>query len=240
MPALFSNKHVVIIGGSSGIGFAVAQQLVKAGARVALGGRDLARLQHARQQLEGRATIAQVDLEDKASIARFFESVGAFDHLFAPGATYRYGDIQDIDDEVAESPFRSKFWGQYYAVRHALPYLEQDGSIVLMSGAAGARPLGTASAYAACNSAIEGLGRALALELAPIRVNVVSPGTIDSALWQRRPTELREAAYRGYAEATALGRVGHVTEVADAVVYLFGNTYTTGSTLYPDGGYTLR
>lgn len=240
MSAELGNKRVVVIGGSSGIGFAVAKQLVKAGAHVVLGGRDIERLEAARQRLDGRATVGQVDLEDKRSIARFFEGIGSIDHLFAPGASYRYGDLLDIDDEVAESPFRSKFWGQYYAVKHALPHLEKDGSIVLMSGAAGARPLGTASAYAACNSAIEGLGRALALELAPIRVNVVAPGTIDSELWQRRPAELRDAAYRGFAEATALGRVGHVEEVADAVCYLIGNTYTTGSTLYPDGGYTLR
>lgn len=240
MSAVFRNKHVAIIGGSSGIGFSVAKRLAGEGARIVLGGRDLIRLQEASRELGPSVRAVQVDLEDKASIAAFFEAAGPLDHLFAPGASYRYGDLLEIADEVAESPFRSKFWGQYYAVKQALPQLSKDGSIVLMSGAAGARPLGTASAYAACNSAIEGLGRALALELAPIRVNVVSPGTIDSALWQRRPAELREAAYRGFAEATALGRVGHVEEVADAVVYLLGNTYTTGSVLYPDGGYTLR
>src|SRR5690606_17801379 len=103
-----------------------------------------------------------------------------------------------------------------------------------------ARPLKGAAAYAACNSAIESLGRALALELAPVRVNTVSPGTIDGHLWRSRPDAVREPAFAHYASITALGRPGTEDEVADTVVFLMQNSFMTGTTLYPDGGYTLR
>lgn len=233
-------KRVAILGGTSGIGLRVAERIIEKGGSVVLGGRNEAALATACAQLGPAATSRRVDSSDKHTIAAFFEGIGPVDHLFTPGSTYSYGAIDEISDEVAESPFRSKFWGQYYAVKHVLPYMQAGGSIVLMSGAAGARPLGSASAYAACNSAIEGLGRALALELAPLRVNVVAPGTIDSELWRRRPEETRRAAYDGYAALTALKRVGTVDDVAGAVIFLMENGYTTGSTLFPDGGYTLR
>ena len=233
-------KRVAILGGSSGIGLRVAERVVAQGGSVVLGGRDEAALAAVCSSLGAVASARRVDSSDKHTIASFFDGIGPLDHLFTPGSSYSYGAIDEITDEVAESPFRSKFWGQYYAVKHALPHMQPGGSVVLMSGAAGARPLGSASAYAACNSAIEGLGRALALELAPLRVNVVAPGTIDSELWRRRPDDTRQAAYEGYSALTALKRVGTVDEVAGAVMFLMENGYTTGSTLYPDGGYTLR
>ncbi|MFD0236058.1 SDR family oxidoreductase [Streptomyces decoyicus] len=122
----------------------------------------------------------------------------------------------------------------------AVPKLSEDGSVVLMSGAAGARPPAAAPAYAACNAAIEGLGRGLAVELAPVRVNVVSPGTIDGNLWAHRAEEDREAAFAQYRRDTILRRPGTEDEIAQSVLFLFTNGFTTGATLYPDGGYTLR
>ncbi|MCP3801337.1 SDR family oxidoreductase [Allokutzneria sp. A3M-2-11 16] len=115
-----------------------------------------------------------------------------------------------------------------------------DGSVVLMSGAASVRPPAAAPAYVACNAAIEGLGRGLAVELAPVRVNVVAPGTIDGNLWAQRPAEVREAVFAQYGADSLLRRVGRESEVAEAVLFLFTNTFMTGSTIYPDGGYSLR
>lgn len=233
-------KTAVIIGGSSGIGFRVAERIIADGGRVILGGRSADKLAAAQARLGNAASVATIDSGDKQSIAAFFAGIARIDYLFTPGASYRYGPVLEVSDDDAESPFRVKFWGQYWAVRHALPKMAEDGAIVLMSGAAGARPLPGAATYAAANSAIEGLGRALAVEIAPIRVNVVSPGTTDSELWRNRPAAQREAAYAGYGKITALGRVGTVDEVADAVLFLLRNGFMTGSTLYPDGGYTLR
>ncbi|MEU9464850.1 MULTISPECIES: SDR family oxidoreductase [unclassified Streptomyces] len=234
------DRTVVLIGGGSGIGLRVAHQAVAAGAQVVLGGRTPDRLAAAAQELGGAARWQTVDVTDDASLAAFFDGLDRVDHLFTSAASYRVGALRELSPQDAETPFTSKFWGQYHAVRHAAPKLSPDGSVVLMAGAAGARPPGPAPAYAACNAAIEGLGRGLAVELAPVRVNVVSPGTIDGNLWAGRPSPDREAAFAQYRRDTVLHRLGTEDEVAHTVLFLFTNGYTTGSTLYPDGGYTLR
>ncbi|RXZ78992.1 SDR family oxidoreductase [Paenibacillaceae bacterium] len=144
-----------------------------------------------------------------------------------PGAAYTLEPIT-AEADIAESCFKGKFWPQYYAGKHAVPYLSQGGSIVLMSGAAGQSPIAGAASYAACNGAIENLGKALAIELAPIRANVVAPGTI---LTEKD----RPEAYEAYKEMCLLGRVGSVEEIVHFVLYLMTNRYTTGSTLFPGG-----
>ncbi|MEU8581958.1 SDR family oxidoreductase [Streptomyces abikoensis] len=181
-----------------------------------------------------------VDTTDQKSLATFFASVDRIDHLFTPAASYQVGPMRELTDAEAESPFISKFWGQYHAVKHATAKLTTHASVVLMSGAASVRPPGAAPAYVACNAAIEGLGRGLAVELAPIRVNVVSPGTIDGNLWAQRPADVRQASFAQYGRDALLKRPGTESEVADAVLFLFTNTFMTGSTLCLDGGYALR
>jgi NAD(P)-dependent dehydrogenase (short-subunit alcohol dehydrogenase family) len=233
-----AGKHVVIIGGGSGIGLEVARRSAAAGASVHLGGRTPEKLSTAAKEVGG--TWQVVDSTDQESLAAFFGAVDRVDHLFTPGASYTVGPLRELSDEDAASPFVTKFSGQYHAVKHAAPRLTPDASIVLMSGAASVRPPGAAPAYVACNAAVEGLGRGLAVELAPVRVNVVAPGTIDGNRWAGRPAAVRESSFAQYSRDTLLHRVGRESEVADAVLYLFGSTYTTGSTLYPDGGYALR
>ncbi|WIV53732.1 SDR family oxidoreductase [Amycolatopsis nalaikhensis] len=231
-------RVVVVIGGGSGIGLAVARRAAAEGAKVHLGGRTPEKLAAAAAEIG--ATWQVVDTTDQESLAAFFGALDRVDCLFTPGASYTVGPLRELSDEDAASPFTTKFWGQYHAVKHAVPRLAPDASIVLMSGAASVRPPGAAPAYVACNAAVEGLGRGLAVELAPVRVNVVAPGTIDGNLWAGRPAGVREASFAQYRADTLLHRVGTESEVADAVLYLFGSTYTTGSTLYPDGGYALR
>lgn len=233
-------RVVVLIGGATGIGLRVAQQAVAAGARVVLGGRTPDRLAAAADALGDAAGWRTVDVTDPGSVAAFFDPLDRVDHVFTTAASYRVGPMLQLGDEDAASPFTSKFWGQYHVAKHAAPLLSEDGSVVLMSGAAGARPPAPAPAYAACNAAIEGLGRGLAVELAPVRVNVVSPGTVDGHLWAGRPAQDREAAFAQYRRDTLLHRLGTEDEIAHAVLFLFTNRYMTGSTLYPDGGYTLR
>jgi len=233
-------RTVVLIGGGSGIGLRVARRVADAGARVVLGGRTTARLESAAAELGEAATWRTVDTRDTDSLTAFFDGIERVDHLFTSAASYRVGPMRELSDEDAASPFDSKFWGQYHAVRAAAPKLAGDGSVVLMSGAASARPAGPAPAYVACNAAIEGLGRGLAVELAPVRVNAVAPGTVDGNLWSNRPAADRDAAFAQYRRDALLGRPAAEDEIAQAVVFLFTNGFTTGSTLYTDGGYTLR
>ncbi|UXL28954.1 SDR family oxidoreductase [Stenotrophomonas maltophilia] len=235
-----ANKTLAIIGGSSGIGLRAACQAAAQGAQVVIGGRDPQRLQQALLQVGQDARAIPVDGTSRDSLQAFFAGIGTIDALFTPGASYQVGSFAGDGAALAYSPFNGKFWPQYWAVHAALPYLTAEASIVLVAGAAGARPVNGAAAYAACNSAIEGLGRALATELAPRRVNVISPGTLDGELWQGRPAALREAAFAHYADVTLLRRVATVEDAADAALFLLGNPAMTGSTLFPDNGYVLR
>jgi NAD(P)-dependent dehydrogenase (short-subunit alcohol dehydrogenase family) len=236
----FAGRTVVLIGGGSGIGLAVARLVTAAGGRVVLGGRTAATLRDAADQLGEAAEWAVVDTSDPASIDAFFAGIATVHGLLTTAATYLTGPLAELSVADAATAFDSKFWGQYRAVKAALPKLAPDASVVLMSGAAGARPAGPAPAYSAANSAIEGLARGLAVELSPIRVNAVAPGTVDGALWARRDAEVRDAAFASYRAATVLGRLSTEDEIAQTVGYLLLNPATTGSTLFPDGGYTFH
>ncbi|NIE79204.1 SDR family oxidoreductase [Asaia sp. As-1742] len=232
-------RTYAIIGGTSGMGFGVARRLVARGDRVLIGGRDRDRLDHAAGVLGERATMRMVDVTDRATLSSFFSDAPPLTGLFTPAASYQTGSFRDASPEIAASPFHSKFWGQYWTVHAALPYLVPTSGIVLVSGAASVRPLGSAS-YTACNAAIEGLARGLATELAPVRVNCLSPGTIDSELWRARPSSIREAAFSTWKGLTLSGRVALLDEIVDAALFLLDNANMNGTTLYCDGGYALR
>ncbi|KXY09985.1 SDR family oxidoreductase [Bacillus wiedmannii] len=231
------DNRIVIIGGSSGIGLATAKQAIEQGAHVIIAGRSKEKLMIAQEIISNnRLQTYVLDNQDKNQLEDFFKKLGNFDHLFTPGASYTLGPITATDD-IAESSFIGKFWPQYYAVKYAIPFLSDSGSIVLMSGAFSQRPLKGAPAYGACNGAIESLGKALAVELAPIRVNVVSPGTIQR---ENEQNENRLAAYEAYKALSLVQRAGYNDEIAHTVLYLIQNSFTTGNVLFPDGGYTYH
>lgn len=233
-------RTYAIIGGTSGIGFDLARQLVARGDRVLIGGRSQGRIDAACARLGDLAAGSVVDSLDRRSLRGFFAKAGPIDGLFTPGSTYVTAPFRGTEQDTAESPFRAKFWGQYWSVFEALGSLNPRASAVLMSGGVSVRPMIGAAAYAACNAAVEGLTRALALELAPIRVNCVSPGMIDSELWRNRPADIRLPAAEKWRSVCTLERAGTVEEAAGAALFLLDNAFMTGSTLYVDGGYTLR
>lgn len=234
------DRHIVVIGGSGGIGFATAELASRHGARVTIGGRSRQRLDDAAGRLGSRVQAHVVDTSDGSAIDAFFDRVGPLDHLVTTAATYVLGSMRELSPAEARTPFESKFWGQYLAVRAALPHLAGDGSVVLVSGADGARPTAATPAYTACNAAIEGLARGLAVELSPIRVNAISPGAVDGALWSRKPEEVRREGFDRYRRASVLGKLGTEEQMAQAVLFLFGHQFMTGSVVSVDGGFSLR
>ncbi|WP_204038242.1 SDR family NAD(P)-dependent oxidoreductase [Micromonospora qiuiae] len=237
----FAGRVVVLLGGGSGLGRAVARAVCAQGGEVILGGRTAEKLEETAAELGSQVSWMQVDTSDPGSLERFFSRVEHLDFLFNTTGDYVTGPLRELSFEEAESAFRAKFWGQYLAVKYALPKMAQDGAVVLMAGADGARPTVATPAYVACNAALEGLARGLAVELAPIRVNALSPGAMDGNFWStRRPEEARREAFERYSRLNVLGRVGTEEEVARAVLFLFLNSYTTGTTLYVDGGLSMR
>lgn len=230
---MLSNSKILVVGGGSGIGFAVAQQALNAGAEVVIASRSLDKLHAAAKQLGGRVTVEQVDVSDEQAVIDFFARVGPFDHLAAtikpqlPSGKFLENDLAAVD-----AAFDAKFWGQYRLAKHAVRHIRPHGSIVLTSGIAARRRYPGYSAVSAMNAATEALASAIAIELAPIRVNTVCPGFVDADT----PIPGRVDYVKKLAPSLPLDRLGAAKEIADAYLYLFGNAYSTGSVIVVDGG----
>lgn len=222
------------------MGLATAQMAAAEGADVYIGGRSEDKLRQARAQIRGKVDLIPVNIMDEESVKAFLEKIGEFDHLTTPGSEAVLGKFLDLDISAAKRAFDSKFWGQYRAAKYAAPKIREGGSITFFAGIWSQRPIFGAAPVAAINSAIEGLGRALAVELAPIRVNTVSPGIVDTPLYSGMEPGKRKAMFQGIAASVPARRVGRPEDIAQTVLYLMANGYTTGSTLYVDGGATLR
>lgn len=233
-------QRIVIIGGSSGIGLAAAQLGSTEGASVVIASRSEEKLRGAKEKIGGTVETFTVDVTEEESVKQLFDRVGEFDHLATPGNEAAMGPFLKIAIPKARGAFDSKFWGQYYAARHGAPKIRPGGSITFFAGIWSQRPAPGSSVVTAINSAIEGLGRALALELAPIRVNTISPGIVDTPIYAGMAPEKRETMFQAAAASIPIKRVARPEEIAQTVLYLMSNTYTTGSTLYVDGGATFR
>jgi NAD(P)-dependent dehydrogenase (short-subunit alcohol dehydrogenase family) len=236
--ASLAGTRVVITGGSSGIGLATAQRVVASGGTVVLIGRDAARLAAARTLLGERfCETVELDVTNEAAVAETFDRLGSFDHLITAAAGTVRGLVLELETAKARALFEAKYWGQYYSVKHGAPHINVGGSVVLFSGWISRKPMKGTSALAAVDAAIEALARTLSLELAPIRVNAVTPGMIDSPLWSARlsPEEQR-AFFKEIGKALPAGRSGTPDDVAHAVQFFLENGFTTGAVLDVDGG----
>lgn len=233
-------KRIVIIGGSSGMGLATARMAAEEGASVVIASRHQEKLDAARAEIGGEVQAMKLDVTDKAAVKEFFEQVGEFDHLTTPASEARLGLFLTLSTGDARATFDTKFWGQYNAARYGAPKIREGGSIVMFAGVYSQRPPAGAAPMAAINGAIEALGRALAVELSPIRVNVVSPGLIDTPVWDRLGQKQKSEMFEEAARTLPARRAGKPEYIARTVLYLMSNPFATGSTLYVDGGYTLR
>lgn len=237
IPQNFQNQHVIITGGSSGIGLCLAQTLSERGARLTLLGRDLRKLEAAAAQINGPVELASVDVSKEQAVAAFFGGIEQLDHLITAAAGTVRGTVQELEVAQARALFDSKFWGQYHCAKYAAPKLSAHGSMVLFSGWISRKPMAGVSTLAAVDAAIEALGRTLALELAPRRVNVITPGMIDTPLWSARLTAAEQRAhFARIGQALPVGRPGTPQDVAHAVRFLLENGFTTGAVLDVDGG----
>jgi NAD(P)-dependent dehydrogenase (short-subunit alcohol dehydrogenase family) len=234
------SKRVVVLGGSSGIGLAVAEQASIQGAEIVIASSNPERVQKAVEKLEGNAQGHTLDLSDESAVESFFAKLGAFDHLvFTAGDQLRLHDLAATDLQQARRAFELRYWAALAAVKHGSGNIRKGGSIVLTTGVAGQRPhKGWVVAASVCGT-IEALTRALALELAPIRVNAVSPGLVRTNLWQNMTVEERERLFETVGNSLPVGRVGESDDIAQAYLFLMQEQFCTGQTLVIDGGTVL-
>ncbi len=235
-----NGKRIVVLGGSSGIGLAIAQAACREGAAVVIASSNRARLDKALATLHTNAEGLVADLGDEAAVRALFGKLGAFDHLaFTAGEALQLAPLADIDMAAARQFFGLRYWGAFLAAKYGTGSIRPGGSIVFTSGIAGQRPRAGWALGASICSAMEGLTRALAVELAPIRVNIVSPGVVRTPLWGGMTDEDRENLYRQTAAALPVGHVGDAAEIAEAYLYLMRQSYGTGQVVVVDGGAVL-
>ncbi|KUN03406.1 short-chain dehydrogenase [Streptomyces yokosukanensis] len=233
-------QRVVVIGGTSGIGLAVAEGAAREGAEVVVASRRQESVDAALKRLPEGSEGYPLDATDEDAVRGFFGRIGAFDHLvYTAGDSLLLKSLAETSLEQARRLLDTRLWGAYTAVKYGAGSIRPAGSVVLTTGTAGRRPLPGSSAVSALCGAMESLTRALAVELAPVRVNVVSPGVVRTELWREVAEADREALFRSSAESLPVGRVGEPADVAEAFLYLMRGGYSTGSTVVVDGGGTL-
>jgi len=236
----FDNKRVIIVGGSSGIGLAVAEKVALLGAEVVIVSSKAERVQEAIKSIGGEARGQAVDVSDEKAVESFFTSLGAFDHLvFTAGDSLQLHELADTNLKQARHAFELRYWSALATVKYGSPQIRKGGSIVLTTGVAGRRPhSGWVIAASVCGT-IEALTRALAIELAPIRVNAVCPGVVRTNLWQNMSSVEREQLFESVGKRLPVGRVGEAHDIAQAYLFLMQEGFSTGQTVVVDGGTVL-
>jgi len=235
-----SGKKVIVMGGSSGIGLATAKAAGEEGAWVTIVSGNRQRIDQALKELPEGSKGYATDLGKEENIKSFFEQAGHFDHLvYTAGESLTLNTLSETKLEEARMFFNVRYWGAFAAVKYASPYINRGGSIGLTSGIASMRPgKGWALASSICG-AMEGFVRALAVELAPIRVNSVVPGVVKTNLWNSMSEADRENLYKTTGESLLVKRVGEAEDIAQAFLYLMKQQYATGQNSVVDGGAVL-
>lgn len=235
-----SGKRIVVLGGSSGIGLAVAQQAVAQGATAIIASSNADRVKQAVATLDGKAEGHALDLSNERDIQNFFQKIGDFDHLvFTAGDTLHLNELAATDLTKARHAFELRYWAALAAVKYGSSHIRKDGSIVLTTGVAGRRPHKGWTVAASICGTVEALTRALAVELAPIRVNAVCPGVVRTNLWQGMDADARENLFESVGKSLLVGRVGEASEIARAYLFLMQEGYGTGQIVVLDGGAML-
>jgi NAD(P)-dependent dehydrogenase (short-subunit alcohol dehydrogenase family) len=237
---VLADQRVVIVGGSSGIGFAVAQHSIEQGAQVVIASSNAARVTQAADGLGPNAEGHTLDVSSEKAIEQFFAKLGEFDHLvFTAGDSLQLTDLAAMDLEKARGAFELRYWGSLRAAKYGSPHIRRGGSIVLTTGIAGDRPRKGWVLGASVCGAMSAVTRALAMELAPIRVNAVSPGLVRTNLWQSMTEQRREEMYETAGKSLPVGRVGEAADIARTYLYLMEEGFSTGQIVTVDGGAVL-
>jgi NAD(P)-dependent dehydrogenase (short-subunit alcohol dehydrogenase family) len=230
--------QVVVIGGGSGIGLAVAQQALAAGALVTIVGRSAERLGAAADTL-GPVATAAVDVRDATQVQQFFAALPSVDHIYVAAGSTQLSNILEGDVDQQLAPLVTRLWGAIHVIRAAAPKLAAGGSITLTGGLSTDRPVAGAWVSGVATAAAEQLARVMALELAPLRFNAVSPGYTDTPMWDEVLGDAKTQVLEGVAARLPLRRIASPDDVAAAVLLLMKNPSITGAIIHVDGGARL-
>lgn len=234
-----AGQQVLVLGGTSGIGLAVAQAAAAQGAKLTIASSRQDSVDRALAQLPEGASGHAVDLTDGDRVRALFDEFGTLDHfVYTAGEPLLLAPLAGLDVAAARKFFEIRYFGALTAVQAAVPHLTPTGSITLTTGTAGPRPLPGSTVVSSMCGAIEALTRALAIELAPLRVNAVMPGAVRSPLWNF-PEEMREQFFADTAASLPMRRIGEVEDVARAFLYFMTQPHSTGTILTVDGGGVL-
>ncbi|MGX8008399.1 SDR family oxidoreductase [Mesorhizobium sp. ORM8.1] len=236
-------KKIIVVGGSSGIGFGVAAAALENGAELVIAGRSADKLKAAEQRLDGAGRVRSIaaDMANETDVARLFDKAGAFHHLVATAGTPPPNyPIGEADMDVVRGFLDSKFIGAVMLAKHAVRTLNKGGSMIFTSGINKDRPpVPGGSVVAAVAGSFTYFARALALELAPTRVNIVSPGWVDTEMWDEIVGEAKSGYFDQMAARLPAGKVAKPADIAPAYLYLMQNEFMTGETVHIDGGQRL-
>jgi NAD(P)-dependent dehydrogenase (short-subunit alcohol dehydrogenase family) len=231
------DKQIVVVGGTGSIGMALIRQLAAQGARLALTGRDAAKLASAERAIRGLQSF-RCEITSEESVSQVFSHFDCIDHIVVLAGSSGGGPFIETPSSRQRYVMEERVWGAVYAVRAAVPKM-RGGSITLTSGLFSSRPpAGGAVMLVSALAAVEGLARGLARELAPIRVNAISFGVVRSSRHRHMGAD-QEAYYQRLGNSLPAGRVGEPEHAAQAIVFAMQNDYLTGEVLRVDGGARL-
>jgi NAD(P)-dependent dehydrogenase (short-subunit alcohol dehydrogenase family) len=229
---MLAGNKVVVVGGSSGIGLSTAELAMREGAEVIIASRNADRLNAVAATLGASAIVADVTSDE--SVENLFRACGPVDHVVVTAAQLRSGPFKSVAMEDVRATMEGKFWGAWRVARFA--EIRPGGSLTLVSGYLSIRPRPNSAIVGAANGAIESLARSLALELAPVRVNCVSPGIIDTPIRAAMPEAARRDMLAKTAASLPVGRVGVGEDIARQILAFMTIGFATGSIVYIDGG----
>jgi NAD(P)-dependent dehydrogenase (short-subunit alcohol dehydrogenase family) len=233
-------KRIVLLGGTSGFGLATAKAAADEGANIVVVSSRQQRVDNALALLPAGSKGYVADLADEQQVENLFKQIGEFDHLvFTAGENLQLNELSTVKMDEARQFFNIRYWGALMAAKYGSQYIRKGGSITLTNGIVGMRPIKGWTIAASITGAVESLTRALAVELAPIRVNAVCAGVVRTDLWSNMPEADRETMFNQIGSQLLTGRIGEANDIAEAFLYLMHGNYTTGQIVVADGGGVL-
>ncbi|GGF12393.1 SDR family oxidoreductase [Williamsia phyllosphaerae] len=235
MAQTLDGQTVLVVGGAKNLGLAIATRAAELGAHVVIGARDGDAAVTAAAGLENARGIS-IDITDESSIAAAAAELGGVDHIVATAAAHHNVPVTALDHDKVVTAFEAKVIGPLMLAKHFAPAMPATGSIVLFSGVAAWKPAPGKAIMGITNGAVSFAVSHLAKELAPIRVNAISPGIIDSGTWDGMPESDRAALFDGVAGSIPARRVGTTADIVDAATWLLTAGFVSGETIHVEGG----